>query len=59
MLADAPGRMRRTLPPFLAEQIEFMTEARAQTLVPWITDGGAPAQSFADARSTSRNLHAV
>ncbi|MGC3958426.1 MAG: hypothetical protein QM813_10945 [Verrucomicrobiota bacterium] len=35
-MSDAPGRMSRALPLFLAEQIEFTSNARVQTLVPWI-----------------------
>lgn len=35
-LADAPGRMSRALPLFLAEQVAFGGRARVQTLVPWI-----------------------
>jgi tetratricopeptide (TPR) repeat protein len=35
-LADAPGRLSRALPLFLAEQVEFGCQARVQTLVPWI-----------------------
>lgn len=42
-LADPPGRMSRALPLFLVEQIEFRSGARAQTLVPWVTD---PAGGF-------------
>jgi tetratricopeptide (TPR) repeat protein len=37
-LADAPGRLSRALPLFLAEQAEFGGHARTQTLVPWITE---------------------
>ncbi|MBC3928601.1 lipopolysaccharide assembly protein LapB [Undibacterium sp. CY21W] len=36
-LADPPGRMSRALPLFLAEQIEFRSHARSQTLIPWVT----------------------
>jgi tetratricopeptide (TPR) repeat protein len=36
-IADAPGRMSRALPLFLAEQIWFKTNARVQTLAPWVT----------------------
>ena len=39
-MSDAPGRMSRALPLFLAEQINFKSHARVQTLVPWITKGG-------------------
>jgi len=35
-MADGPGRMSRSLPLFLAEQVEFRTGARTKTLVPWI-----------------------
>src|SRR5262249_14601729 len=35
-MADAPGRTSRALPLFLAEQTEFFSEARVQTLLPWI-----------------------
>lgn len=37
-MADAPGRMSRALPLFLAEQVEFFSQARVQTLVPWIAN---------------------
>jgi tetratricopeptide (TPR) repeat protein len=37
-LADAPGRMSRALPLFLAEQVEFNSNARVQTLIPWIAE---------------------
>jgi tetratricopeptide (TPR) repeat protein len=37
-MADAPGRLSRALPLFMAEQIFFSAEAQVQTLVPWITD---------------------
>ena len=36
-MADAQGRMSRSMPLFLAEQIEFGSQARVRTLVPWIT----------------------
>lgn len=36
-LSDARGRLSRAIPLFLAEQLEFHTDAHAQTLVPWIT----------------------
>jgi hypothetical protein len=39
-LADAPGRFSRALPLFLAEQLEFNTRARTQTLVPWVAQNG-------------------
>lgn len=35
-LADAPGRLSRAVPLFLAEAMEFSSNARVQTLVPWI-----------------------
>jgi tetratricopeptide (TPR) repeat protein len=35
-MSDGPGRLCRALPLFLAEQVEFRTNARVQTLVPWI-----------------------
>ena len=38
-MPDAPGRLSRALPLFLAEQFEFTTAARTQTLVPWIVSG--------------------
>lgn len=48
-LTDARGRMSRALPLFLAEQTEFRSEARVQTLVPWVMEprggfmlGGSP-----------------
>lgn len=37
-LADAPGRMSRALPLFLAEQVDFNTQAEVKTLIPWITE---------------------
>lgn len=37
-LSDAPGRMSRALPLFLAEQMEFRFDARTQTLVPWVIE---------------------
>lgn len=40
-LANAPGRMSRALPLFLAEQVGLGSQARVQTLVPWIL-GEAP-----------------
>lgn len=59
-MADTPGRMSRALPLFLAEQVEFASNARVQTLVPWVT-GEAPAFVFsgvpwedADAAAYSR-----
>jgi tetratricopeptide (TPR) repeat protein len=44
-MSDTPGRMSRALPLFLAEQLEFCSNARVQTLVPWLT-GEAPAFVF-------------
>jgi tetratricopeptide (TPR) repeat protein len=35
-MADAPGRMSRALPLFLAEQVWFRSRARVQTLAPWV-----------------------
>jgi len=35
-LADTSGRLSRAIPLFLAEQLEFFTAARTQTLIPWI-----------------------
>jgi len=37
-LADAPGRMSRALPLFLAEQMEFRCGVQTHTLVPWIME---------------------
>ncbi len=37
-LSDAPGRMSRALPLFMAEQVEFNSNARVQTLIPWIAE---------------------
>lgn len=39
-LADARGRLSRAIPLFLAEQIHFYSDASAQTLVPWVKNGG-------------------
>ncbi len=41
-MADTPGRMSRALPLFLAEQLEFRSNLRTQTLIPWI-QGKTPA----------------
>ena len=38
-MSDGPGRLSRALPLFLAEQVEFRSLARTQTLIPWITNG--------------------
>jgi tetratricopeptide (TPR) repeat protein len=35
-MADAPGRMSRALPLFLAEQVWFRSQARVQSLMPWL-----------------------
>ena len=40
-MSDAPGRMSRALPLFLAEQLDFTSTARVQTLVPWLA-GDSP-----------------
>jgi len=37
-LSDTRGRLSRSIPLFLTEQVEFGTTARAQTLVSWITN---------------------
>lgn len=37
-LADAPGRMSRALPLYLAEQVEFRTAASCRTLVPYLME---------------------
>ncbi|HET6843942.1 MAG TPA: hypothetical protein VFK06_20040 [Candidatus Angelobacter sp.] len=37
-ITDAPGRLSRALPLFLAEQAAFSTGAGVQTLVPWIVE---------------------
>ena len=38
-MSDAPGRMSRALPLFLAEQVRFACHANVQTLIPWIAEG--------------------
>jgi tetratricopeptide (TPR) repeat protein len=38
-LPDTAGRLSRSLPLFLAEQLEFSTAVRAYTLIPWIVTG--------------------
>ena len=38
-IADAPGRISRALPLFLAEQVSFASEANVQTFIPWIAEG--------------------
>ncbi len=35
-LSNTQGRMSRALPLFLAEQVYFASDARVQTLIPWI-----------------------
>jgi tetratricopeptide (TPR) repeat protein len=40
-LAEARGRLSRSLPLFLAEQIFFTTEASSSTLIPWIMQPSA------------------
>lgn len=59
-MANIQGRLSRSIPLFLAEQVEFNSSARTQTLVPWITE---PAGGFVlsggawkdeDAASSSR-----
>lgn len=56
-LADAPGRLSRSLPLYLAEQVWFNTNARTQTLTPTIQGdarafvlGGVPWQDEAAVR---------
>lgn len=39
-LADAVGRLSRAMPLFLAEQVEFHTQAQARTLLPRVAQGG-------------------
>jgi tetratricopeptide (TPR) repeat protein len=39
-IADAPGRLSRALPLFLAEQMSFASAATVQTFIPWISEGG-------------------
>lgn len=38
-MADAPDRISRALPLFLAEQVTFAFEANVQTFIPWISEG--------------------
>ncbi len=40
-LADAPGRLSRMIPLYLAEQIHLGTDERAQALMPWIAEKDA------------------
>ena len=35
-LSDAPGRLSRAIPLYLAEQVHFQTEILVQTMIPWI-----------------------
>jgi tetratricopeptide (TPR) repeat protein len=37
-MANTEGRLSRSIPLFLAEQVEFNTHARVQTLVPWLVE---------------------
>lgn len=39
-LSDGPGRASRGIPLYFAEQLWAQSDARAQTLVPWIVNGG-------------------
>ena len=39
-LADTPGRLSRAFPLFLAESVEFGTNGRVQTLVPFVVGQG-------------------
>ena len=39
-MPDAPGRLSRAVPLFLAEQTAFALDARVRTLIPWIVRGG-------------------
>ncbi len=39
-MADAVGRLSRAMPLFLAEQVEFHTEAQARTLLPRVAGAG-------------------
>lgn len=40
-LADAPGRLSRMIPLYLAEQVHLGTDERAQVLMPWIAEKDA------------------
>ena len=40
-LADAPGRLSRMIPLFLAEQVHLGTVERGQALVPWVAEKDA------------------
>src|SRR5262249_23614894 len=39
-MPDAPGRLSRALPLLLAEQVNLNSDAKVQTLIPWISSGG-------------------
>ncbi|MBQ1540784.1 MAG: hypothetical protein IIZ63_02175 [Caulobacteraceae bacterium] len=39
-LSDGPGRASRSIPLYFAEQLFNRSDVRAQTLVPWIVNGG-------------------
>jgi Flp pilus assembly protein TadD len=39
-LSDGPGRAGRSIPLYFAEQLCIRSDARVQTLVPWIANGG-------------------
>lgn len=53
-LSDAPGRISRAVPLFLAETVEFGSNARVQTLVPWIV-GETPGFVFSGVPWTDKN----
>ena len=49
-LADAPGRLSRMIPLYLAEQVHLGTDERAQALVPWIAEKDAAGFVFSGHR---------
>lgn len=42
-MADNPGRLSRALPLFLAEQVNFCSQARTMALIPWLEEVGGSA----------------
>jgi tetratricopeptide (TPR) repeat protein len=50
-MPDAKGRISRSLPLFLAEQLEFSSTARVQTLIPWLVSKDTPGFVLSGKRS--------
>lgn len=57
-LSDAPGRLSRAIPLFLAEHVQFGAHTAVRTMIPWIQTGGfvlsGPPWKDADAAQCAR-----